>query len=144
MSQSSILRCNTWLSTNVFQLCLLCRFFGAFKILLLLLFCCFSIAGSEKFLQMLQIKNQWATISHNITMTNRWSDIEEHWPSCFNAMLCWETLGYGIHVNALQTSYTTLWEWLSTNPLTQWCQTDPVKSHVAAGFHSNQARTHLI
>ena len=28
--------------------------------------------------------------------------------------------------------------------LDQWCQTDPVKGHVAAGFHSNQARTHLI
>ena len=26
----------------------------------------------------------------------------------------------------------------------QWCQTDPVKGHVAGGFHSNQARTHLI
>ena len=24
------------------------------------------------------------------------------------------------------------------------CQTDPVKGHVAGGFHSNQARTHLI
>ena len=31
-----------------------------------------------------------------------------------------------------------------THPLGQWCQTDPVKGHVAAGFHSNQARTHLI
>ena len=30
------------------------------------------------------------------------------------------------------------------NSLKQWCQTDPVKGHVAAGFHSNQARTHLI
>ena len=28
--------------------------------------------------------------------------------------------------------------------INQWCQTDPVKGHVAAGFHSNQARTHLI
>ena len=28
-------------------------------------------------------------------------------------------------------------------PLNQGCQTDPVKGHVAAGFHSNQARTHL-
>ena len=31
-----------------------------------------------------------------------------------------------------------------TIDLEQWCQTDPVKGHVAAGFHSNQARTHLI
>ena len=28
--------------------------------------------------------------------------------------------------------------------LLHMCQTDPVKGHVAAGFHSNQARTHLI
>ena len=33
---------------------------------------------------------------------------------------------------------------LTTMPLEQWCQTDPVKGHVAAGFHSNQARIHLI
>ena len=28
--------------------------------------------------------------------------------------------------------------------LQQGCQTDPEKGHVAAGFHSNQARTRLI
>ena len=30
------------------------------------------------------------------------------------------------------------------HPINHMCQTDPVKGHVAAGFHSNQARTHLI
>ena len=34
--------------------------------------------------------------------------------------------------------------WWQRNGLTQGCQTDPVKGHMAAGFHSNQARTHLI
>ena len=28
--------------------------------------------------------------------------------------------------------------------LEQWCQSDPVKGRVAAGFHSNQGGTHLI
>ena len=33
---------------------------------------------------------------------------------------------------------------MTVDSIWQWCQADPVKGHVAAGFHSNQARTHLI
>ena len=53
------------------------------------------------------------------------------------------------HLNVSQLRNTLTFTFSDLNistskALRQWCQTDPVKGHVAAGFHSNQARTHLI
>ena len=45
-----------------------------------------------------------------------------------------------IHTHTYCTSFSNI----VNDALNQWCQTDPVKGYVAAGFHSNQARTHLI